>query len=98
MNIVIVGAGTVGTSICTQLIKENHDITVVDERQSVLSELTDEFDVASVCGNGADISVLRLTTLSFSIFLLSLLKTSPALSLPSFPAISTQAREQRLIL
>lgn len=59
MNIVIVGAGTVGTSICTQLIKENHDITVVDERQSVLSELTDEFDVASVCGNGADISVLR---------------------------------------
>ena len=59
MNIVIVGAGTVGTAICTQLINENHNLTVVDSRQSVLSELTDLVDVAGVVGNGADISVLK---------------------------------------
>ena len=59
MNILVVGAGTVGTAICAQLIKENHNITVIDSKQSVLSELTDAVDVAGICGNGADISVLK---------------------------------------
>lgn len=59
MKIVIVGAGTVGTAICAQLINENHDLTVVDKRQSVLTELSDVNDVAGVQGNGADISVLK---------------------------------------
>lgn len=59
MNIVIVGAGTVGSSICAQLTNENHDLTVVDKHDHVLSELTNLVDVASVVGNGADVSVLR---------------------------------------
>ena len=59
MNIVIVGAGTVGAAICAQLINENHNLTVVDQNPAVLSEITDLADVASVAGNGADISVLK---------------------------------------
>jgi len=59
MNIIIVGGGSVGSAICTQLARENHDITVVDENAAALSVLADSCDVFGVVGNGADISVLR---------------------------------------
>ena len=59
MKIIVVGAGTVGNAVCSQLANENHDITVIDTRDEVLKEITDSTDVSSVCGNGADISVLK---------------------------------------
>ena len=59
MNIVIVGGGTVGSAICTQLARENHSITVVDENAAALSEIANSCDVFGVVGNGADISVLK---------------------------------------
>ena len=30
MKIIVIGAGTVGSAICTQLAGEGHDLTVVD--------------------------------------------------------------------
>lgn len=59
MNIVIVGGGTVGSAICTQLARENHNITVVDESSAALAEIANSCDVFGVVGNGADISVLK---------------------------------------
>lgn len=59
MNIIIVGGGTVGSAICSQLAREDHDITVVDENATALSEIADSCDVFGVVGNGAEISVLR---------------------------------------
>lgn len=59
MKIIIVGGGAVGAAICTQLARENHDITVIDENATALSELTNSCDVFSVVGNGADLSVLQ---------------------------------------
>ncbi|MBQ2758083.1 MAG: Trk system potassium transporter TrkA, partial [Clostridia bacterium] len=59
MKIVIVGGGAVGSAICTQLARENHDITVIDESASALAELANSCDVFSIVGNGADISVLQ---------------------------------------
>ena len=59
MNIVIVGGGTVGTAICLQLARENHNITVVDADAAALTEITNCCDVFGVVGNGADISVLQ---------------------------------------
>lgn len=59
MNIVIVGGGTVGSAICTQLARENHNITVVDESAAAISEIADSCDVFGVVGNGAEISVLQ---------------------------------------
>ncbi len=59
MNIVIVGGGTVGYSICTQLASEDHNITIVDADREILSEISDSADVFGVVGNGADTSVLR---------------------------------------
>lgn len=59
MKIVILGSGTVGAAICTQLAGEGHDITVVDTNQTTLTELSNTCDVFGVVGNGADVSVLR---------------------------------------
>lgn len=59
MNIVVVGSGTVGSAICTQLACEDHNITIVDEDRAALDEITDSADVFAVEGNGAEVSVLR---------------------------------------
>lgn len=58
MNIIIVGGGTVGTAICSQLIKEGHNITVVDKDPLGLNEISNTCDVTCILGNGADIEVL----------------------------------------
>lgn len=59
MRIIIVGAGTVGTVICTQLATEGHDITLIDHNVQVLTELSNKFDIIGVEGNGASVSTLR---------------------------------------
>lgn len=59
MEIVIIGGGSVGTAICSQLATEKHNITVVDSNPTALNELTVTCDVGGLTGNGADVSVLR---------------------------------------
>ncbi|MBO5757857.1 MAG: Trk system potassium transporter TrkA [Clostridia bacterium] len=59
MRIIIVGAGTVGTVICTRLAQEHHNITLIDHNVSVLNEMNNKFDVIAVEGNGATVSTLR---------------------------------------
>lgn len=59
MKIIVVGAGTVGTAICEQLVAEGHDVTVIDSDSARISEITSSYDVTAVIGNSADISVLR---------------------------------------
>ena len=59
MKIIIVGAGTVGTVICTQLANDGHNITLVDHDVAVLTELSNKFDIIGVEGNGASVSTLR---------------------------------------
>ena len=59
MKIIIVGAGSVGEEICTQLEGEGHDITVIDSNFETVDKITNKCDVFGVVGNGADISALR---------------------------------------
>lgn len=59
MNIVIVGAGAVGSAICMQLAHEDHNVTIIDENTESLREITDNYDVFGVVGNGAELDVLR---------------------------------------
>ncbi len=59
MKIIIVGVGGVGSAICTQLSKENHDITIIDTDTSSVTELANITDVFGIVGNGADVSVLK---------------------------------------
>ena len=53
MNIVVVGGGKVGATLIEQLSNEEHDITVVDVNQKVLTNISNRYDIVTVCGNGA---------------------------------------------
>ncbi len=57
LNIIIVGCGKVGSAIVEQLAKEGHDITVIDQDAEKVRELTNQYDIMGVCGNGASFSV-----------------------------------------
>ncbi|MCB1607149.1 MAG: Trk system potassium transporter TrkA, partial [Xanthomonadales bacterium] len=50
MNILILGAGQVGSSMAAALAKENNDITVVDTDTRRLSELREKIDLRTVHG------------------------------------------------
>ncbi len=60
MNIIILGAGQVGSSVSSELAREeSNEITVIDVDQAILSELQDRLDLRTICGNGSYPSVLK---------------------------------------
>ena len=58
MNIVIFGAGTVGTSIADLLCANNHNVCLVDSSREALSLVEERLDVRSLCGSACDSIVL----------------------------------------
>ncbi len=58
MKIIIVGCGKIGTTIIENLVAEGHDIVAVDCNNETLSEITNVYDVMSICGNGTDSDIL----------------------------------------
>lgn len=58
MNIIIVGAGKIGTTFLERLLSENHDIVVIDSSPSVIAKISNLYDVMCVCGNGVDTETL----------------------------------------
>ena len=58
MNIVVLGAGRVGTSIADELSQHEHNVTVVDQNATLTQKLNDELDVRVVTGNAVQSSVL----------------------------------------
>lgn len=59
LNIIIVGCGTVGRTLVEQLSKENHDITVIDFDSDKIREITNQYDVMGIVGNGASFNVQK---------------------------------------
>ncbi|MCI9567905.1 MAG: Trk system potassium transporter TrkA [Lawsonibacter sp.] len=59
MDIIIVGSGKVGFSLAEQLVKEEHDVTVVDTQESALRRAGDQLDIMTVRGNGVSAATLR---------------------------------------
>ncbi|GAB1436038.1 Trk system potassium transporter TrkA [Sphaerotilus sulfidivorans] len=59
MNILIIGAGRVGTSVAEHLVSERNDITVIDTDPQRLRDLQERLDLRGVCGNAIQPSVLR---------------------------------------
>lgn len=58
MNIIIAGAGKVGTTLARQLSAEGHDLTLIDQNQRILQSGVETFDAMGVHGNCANMSVL----------------------------------------
>ena len=54
MNIIILGAGQVGSTVATELAKEeSNEITVIDTNPDILSELQERLDLRTICGSGS---------------------------------------------
>ena len=58
MRIVILGAGTVGSSIADLLCRHGHSITIVDNDATKTRQLNDELDVRALTGSASSSSVL----------------------------------------
>lgn len=57
LNIIIVGCGKVGTTLIEQLVKEGHDITIIDKNSDKVQEISSYYDIMGLVGNGASYSV-----------------------------------------
>lgn len=58
MRILIVGDGKVGHTLAEELLREKHDITIIDQNDVVIKKTEDNLDVMCVHGNGANASTL----------------------------------------
>lgn len=59
MKIIIVGSGKMGFYLSNILVKENHDIVVIDENEHVLNKLNNTLDISVLCGNGLVADTLK---------------------------------------
>ena len=59
MKIIVCGAGSVGRSIVSYLVKGNNDVIVIDNNQKRLDDLAQEFDVMPIFGSASHPSVLE---------------------------------------
>ncbi len=61
MNIIILGAGQVGSTVASELAREEtNEITVIDIDQQILTELQDRLDLRTLCGNGSYPKMLEM--------------------------------------
>lgn len=59
MKIVIVGNGKIGSKLTSLLVKENHDVTVIDNKPEALTKTINTQDAMCIEGNGATVDVLN---------------------------------------
>ena len=72
MNIVIVGAGEVGSHLAENLSAQAHNIYVVDKSAGLASELNEKLDARVVCGAGSSVSALEEAMIAEADLLLAL--------------------------
>jgi trk system potassium uptake protein TrkA len=58
-QIIIVGAGQVGQSLAQALVRDGHDVTVIDTRRESLEALENHLDIRTICGQGARPGILE---------------------------------------
>jgi len=60
MKILIAGGGKIGSAVTEQLLGEGHEITVIDFNPDVLELIQERYDVITVVGNAASMTVLEM--------------------------------------
>ena len=58
MKITLVGCGKIGCTVINALLTEGHEIVAIDNDPDVISDITNIYDVMTVCGSGTDSDVL----------------------------------------
>lgn len=59
MKIVVAGCGKIGQTVIGSLVSEGHDVIAIDSNGAVLDELTNMYDIMTICGNCADSDILE---------------------------------------
>ena len=59
MNIIILGAGKIGSHLTNELSLQDHDILVIDHDKDILNKLLDQNDVMAMVGDGTDLDILK---------------------------------------
>lgn len=59
MKIIIAGDGKVGASLTRQFTAEDHDVTIIDSDSGILDSTMERYDLISVQGNCASMTVLN---------------------------------------
>lgn len=59
MRIIVVGGGKVGKALCHSLVEENHDVILIEEKETVIKQATKRHDIGGILGNGANFKVLE---------------------------------------
>lgn len=54
MKIIIVGGGKVGKTIIENMLKEKHEVILVDNDPAVVGNVTNLYDVMGICANGTE--------------------------------------------
>jgi trk system potassium uptake protein TrkA len=52
MHFIVLGAGDVGTTLAEQLVREQHDVVLIDRDEAKLTTASSHLDVQPVAGNG----------------------------------------------
>jgi len=60
MNVIVVGGGKTGSHLVSQLIKENHQVRVIESRDEILARLKEELPTeAIIAGDGSSPAILE---------------------------------------
>jgi trk system potassium uptake protein TrkA len=59
MRIFIVGAGEVGIHIASSLVREGHDLVIIERDADKVSRLQSSMDILAVCGDGCNPELLK---------------------------------------
>ena len=59
MRLLIIGCGRVGSAIATRMVRDGHDVAVVDEDAEALGRLPESWGGSFVQGHGLDVAVLQ---------------------------------------
>lgn len=58
MHVIVLGCGRVGAQVAGRL-SPDHEVTVIDWRQSAFERLRPDFEGETILGNGIDVDVLK---------------------------------------
>ncbi len=64
MYIVIMGAGRVGLNLASNLVSRGHDVTLIENDDSLCGNAAAELDALVICGNGTDTKTLEEANVS----------------------------------
>lgn len=58
MKIIVVGCGKIGRTVIGSLVNEGHEVLAIDNSSETVEEVTNLYDVMSICGSGTDCDIL----------------------------------------